>query len=215
MRRQFIRVLAVSSLLLLIASPLAFAQNSQDVQRSVVKGRWSLSDPVRIMAVFYDGKPIKSRVPFPAPDDWLNHVSLLVENDSPKTLIAGFIQVAFPDLGVPVPIKTIDFGRFPDAQLYTSTGEKKQRRPGEVPISIPPGKSVIVNMSTDYQRLEELLESRGSLSKVTLCVIDNGAFYFDDDTRWMEGSFTRADLSKPGTYSPITREDFNKVISNK
>lgn len=210
MHWKFSRCLAVSSLFLAVAVHVVAAQAPQNVQRTIVKGRWSLSDPVRLITVFYDGKPIKSRVPFPAPDDWLNHITVLVENDSPKTLIAGFIQAAFPDLGVPVPIKTIDFGRFPDAQLYTSTGAKKQRRPGEVPISIPPGKSVIVNMSTDYQRLEGLLESRGPLSQVTLCVIDIGAFYFDDDTRWMDGSFTRADPSTPGTYSPITREDFNK-----
>jgi hypothetical protein len=210
MRWKFSRLFAVSSLLLAVAVQVVAAQTPQDVQRSVEKERWNIADPIRIITVFYDGKPIKSRVPFSAPDDWLNHISVSIENDSGKTLIAGYIEVGFREFGEPLPIKSIRFGRYPDIRMHTSTGEKISRWPDEVPVSIAPGQSIIVKLASDYKRLEELIDSRGSLSQVTSCFIQSGAFYFDDNTRWMTGSYTRADPSNPGTYTPITREDFNK-----
>jgi hypothetical protein len=67
MRWQFTRFLAVSLFFLAVAHPAVFAQGPQGVQWSVKKDRGSIADPVRLITIYYDGKPIRSQVPFPPP----------------------------------------------------------------------------------------------------------------------------------------------------
>jgi hypothetical protein len=161
------------------------------------------------MTILYDGRPLKFSEAINAPDDWLKHVSVSFQNNSSKKLIAGFLQIDFRELGgSPIAFYYVHFGLTPEHQLYTRSGQPASRPAGETPIVIEPGATATISLEKDYPAIRSVIESRGTLAQLTYCHMEYGAFYFEDDLRWMRGSFTHADPTTPGKYIPSAPEDF-------
>jgi hypothetical protein len=164
-----------------------------------------------VIVILYDGKPIRDRVPFEAPDDWLKHVTIAIRNESAKALIRGSVQIAFPRLGgTPMVLQDVSVGVLPDFQLYREHGEKASRSPGETPVSVPPGGYLEIPVAKDYDELRSKIEERAPLSGATLAVVDYGIYYFEGDLRWSVGSdmsFMRADRTTPGKYVPVPPDE--------
>ena len=100
------------------------SQKSTVSSRKVVRGRGALiTDPIRIVGVFYDERSIQGSAPIDAPDDWLSHLSVKIRNMSSKPLIAGSFQLTFEGLrGDTDVIHIIRFGMLPEHMLYTPSG---------------------------------------------------------------------------------------------
>lgn len=187
----------------------ASAPGEHIVPRIVRVGPDDPSFPIGRLTILYDGKPVKYGTYFDAPDDWLRHVSVSFQNRSAKTLIAGFLQIDFRQLGGdPLAFYFVQFGLTPEHQLYTRSGQPTSRQPGETPFSLAPGATGTISLERYYPGIRAAIETRGTLAQLTYCHVEYGAFYFDDDLRWMRGAFTRADPTKPGEYIPTPPEDF-------
>lgn len=65
-------------------------------------------DPIEIVRVLYAGMEVKTGIravpsdklglPFQAPDDWFNHLTVVLKNISAKRIVYAGIQVFFPDV---------------------------------------------------------------------------------------------------------------------
>lgn len=189
--------------------PAAVAQQSSQeglISRRAVKGRGNIADPIRMTALLYDGKPIES-TPFLTSDDWLAHLSITFRNASTKTLVAGSFQVAFPDLGTKyITLYYLRFGMIPEHQLQTKSGVAVSRPAGETPMTVAPGETVTIAFADYYPEIRAKLLSAVPLSRVTVCVIDYGTFWFSDGLRWSMNNYSREDSAAPGGYVPTPRE---------
>ena len=180
------------------------------VPRRIVTAIPSKNNPVGEMVVRYDGKVIpNNRVPFDAPDDWLKHITVTMQNNSTRTITTGMLQLAFTDFVTkPMVVHYVQVGMLPEYQLYTSSGVKVSRPVGETRISVAPGDYFTFSLAKDYEAIRAKLEARGSLSQVTSVTIDYGGLWFDGDYHWNVGNFRRADPTTPGKYIPTDPGNF-------
>jgi len=185
------------------------------VPRTVATGSASASSPVGILVIRYDGKdtyngqPIRDRIPFNAPDDWMKHISIIVRNRSTHAILAGSLQLDFRGLGGdPMLIHYIRIGLTPKHQLTTDAGKLLPQPEGESkPISIAPGDYATFSFSEDYSAIVSAVQTRGSLPQVTFVGIEYGTFYFSGGFRWSRNAFRRADENTPGKYVPVSPSD--------
>ena len=187
------------------------SQNSPLAPRRVFRGRGNIADPIRIVGIYYDDKPIQNTIsgtPFDAPDDWLSHISVKIRNMSTKPLIAGNYQLTFEGLRGDTDVTYyILYGMMPEHMLYTPSGVKVSQPKGEIPISpVAPGETLTISFKDDYADMSAKLLARGPLSDVKECSIDYGAYFFTEGLRWSRGNYDREDTSTPGHYVPSPRE---------
>jgi hypothetical protein len=179
-------------------------QSSDAPQRTVVRGRGFATDPIRIIAILYDGKPIQSSVPFAAPDDWLSHLDVEIRNASSKNLLAGDIELAFRDSAGTFLYREIPFGVIPDSRPVSSSDDMLSRSP----VSVLPGTTITLRLKYSYPMLAAELSAKRSLSQVNWVGISYGVFYFADGLRWaQDNDFARQDPAHPGKYVPTPRTD--------
>jgi hypothetical protein len=175
--------------------------------RRIITAIPNKNNPVGEMVIQYDGKVIPNdRVPFDAPDDWLKHLTVTIQNTSAKTIVAGTLQLAFTKLVTnPMVVYYPQVGMMPDSQLYSPSGRKLTRRPGETPISIAPGEYVRFSLANDYEAIRSKIVARAPLSAANSVTIDYGGLWFDGDLRWNLNTFTRVDPANPhtGRYIPV------------
>jgi hypothetical protein len=102
-----------------VASQASTQLTSRDpAPRQIVRGRGFVNDPIKIVDILYDGKPVMGSRPFDAPDDWLSHVDVIVKNASSKPLVAGNFQLTFDGVGGERPLTHyIRFGAIPGHAL--------------------------------------------------------------------------------------------------
>ena len=106
-------------------SPAQASSSEHIAPRVIWTGRGNRTYPIGTLSIFYDGKPIKSGVPFDAPDDWLKHISVSFENRSSQALIEGTFQLDFRELGgEPWLFYDLRFGVLPEHQLYAPSGRR-------------------------------------------------------------------------------------------
>jgi hypothetical protein len=207
----FLLLLAISYVYLMSENSLAQSNDevAHTAPRIVRVGPDDPSFPIGRLTILYDGAPVKYGTPFNAPDDWLKHVSVAFQNKSSKPLTAGTLQIDFRQLGGdPIAIYYVHFGRTPEHQLHARSGQPIARPAGESPIAIAPGATATISFGHDFPAMRSVIETRGTLSQLTYCHIEYGAFYFDTDLRWMRGAFTRADPNTPGQYVPANAKEF-------
>ncbi len=220
-RMQFLPLLVTACLIFAGHGSLAQgnAQSAQEAPRSIpdadiaprriITAIPNKNNPVGEMVVQYDGKVIpNNRVPFDAPDDWLKHLTVTIQNTSARTIIAGTLQLAFTKLVTnPMVVYYVQVGMVPDNQLYSPSGTKGTRRAGETPISIAPGEYVKFSFANDYETIRSKIVARAPLSHATSVTIDYGGFWFDGDLHWNVGNFRRVDPTTPGRYIPTDPSD--------
>jgi hypothetical protein len=177
--------------------------------RVVNQGRGNIEDPVRIVGILVGDKPIKHNIPFSADSSWLDHLTVQVQNVSNKNLVAGTIQMDFREIGPPTMFFMIQAGQIPDHQLYSNDGQKVTPRHQQAPAMIKPGQILNIRVAPFYSDLSSILIERTDLASVRACTIDDGAFYFDDGTRWSHGNFSKEDGTTPGKYDRISAGEFS------
>jgi len=161
------------------------------------------------MVIDYDGKKIpNNRVPFNAPDDWLNHITISIQNKSAKAIVAGDLQLAFTTLvSNPMVFHYVRLGIEPEHEARGPSGLVLVRRAGKTSISVAPGDYIRFSLATDYDAIRSKIEARAPLSQATSVTIDYGIFYFEGGMRWDITAFSRVDPNTPGHYAPTTPED--------
>jgi len=191
------------------------------------------ADPVRVIQVLEGDKdvtpggrdPVTGRTykrwngkPFPADDDWLKKLIVVVKNVSNKEIIAGSVTVDVPQVGNEIPGKdrmyvsdmgkTFYLGSVPEHALFTPDGRKVELPPAE-PIRVMPGQEIRFALESHFDEMKEAMRAGRSISSVTTCWVRLHYFYFADGTRWAPFSgFQKPDLSLPGRYEHIAADGF-------
>jgi hypothetical protein len=205
-------------LLLLLLAPCALSshaqtsgQATQDVgistaespvaPRKIVTGVPGKDPPMGVIGIQYDGKMIRARTLFDAPDDWLKHITISIRNRSAKTLTAGGVQLAFPGIGGdPMIFYNLRFGVVPEHQATSRSGPVILPPTGGPPISIAPGEYLKISLADHYEAIRSAIEVRVPLSQAKLLVIDYGSYYFDGGFLWRFDSIAHVDPANPGVY---------------
>jgi|SRR5580700_5694455 hypothetical protein len=197
-------------------------------------------DPVRIYGLFEGSSDIApfthdpivanksehpyrlwDKVPFQAGEDWLQNLVIVVKNLSNKEIVAGSVNIRFPETGKGTPEdafvgQTITLGQRPEYALHaTRDGHRLNIGPTE-PISVKPGEGMKFAVSPYGSEIRRQIESKRAFSDIGACAIMLGPFYFSDGTRWASYSgFQKPDPSAPGKYARITAEEFKKTNGSR
>lgn len=219
------RYLAVIfTLLALLSGTIAQDGNKATLTRTVQLAP-SFPDPVKIVRVLLDGVEVKiglqayptgkPGVPFPAGDDWFNHLTIVLKNLSTKKVVYADIRVFFLDAEDKTPQRPLivdgnQIGERPKHARYSTIQRGAQNDPARNPILIDPGQEFSLP-AIDPGRFDEAkqaIENRQPLSGLTAIRLDVATVYFDDGTKWAGGYF-RPDLSAPGKYLHISKREFD------
>jgi hypothetical protein len=153
-------------------------------------------------------------VSFQADDDWLENLVIVVKNLSNKDVVAGTVNIRFPETGSGAPGdafigQAINLGQWPEYALHaTRDGHRLNVEPSE-PISIKPGQEMKFVLSPYLSEMRQQIETKRPFTSITTCALTLGPFYFSDGTRWASYSgFQKPDPSVRGKYAPITVEEF-------
>lgn len=203
------------------------AQSDAAEEKTVHLERFTLDDPVRIIAVMEGEQQItpvvaskhEKETPFQAGDDWLNKMTIIVRNMSGKEVIAAHLLVDFPQTGAGVPddgvvAQPIWLGRTPERALYDKRNGKKIELPTSQPLHLMPGQELKISLSPYYGEMTTSIERKLPVSQVTSCWIRLQQFYFADGTRWAPGNFQKPDPNVPGKYLTITPDEFKSTLSS-
>lgn len=171
-----------------------------------------LHDPALASAYPYRYK-MWDRVLFQADDDWLANLVIAVKNVSNKEIVAGSLDVTFPQMGSGTPgdptvCQTISLGRMPEHSLYATHDGHKVRLSPATPITIKPGQDMRFAVLPNLGAIKESIGS--GFPSITAAQVTFDYVYFSDGTRWAEfAGFQKPETSVPGKYVPMTSEEFN------
>jgi len=169
-------------------------------------------DPIKIVGVLYNGVEVKTGlraypadkpgVPFQAPDDWFNHLTVVLKNISAKNIVYATIQIFFPNTGAQNHV-----GELPRHALRGGW----QKDPSQEPILIEPGKEFSLSLIDPerFDELKQIIEAKESLSGLASVEVELGTVYFTDGTKWAGGVHYRPDFSAPGKYAAISQKEFD------
>jgi len=156
---------------------------------------------------------------FQANTDWLKEMSIVLKNRTNKVVVSATIELWFPDTGDgsrahPVDNFPIGIGQRPDIDLNVGRGGTKLRPDSDKqPISLDPGKTLIIQVADYFDGIQELLlESPGGLgknqplSRLARVVVRQIEFCFVDGMRWndLEG-YSVPDFNRPGHFTKKDR----------
>ncbi len=193
-------------------------------------------DPVRIYGLFEGSSDIApfthdpqitsnllhpyslwDNVSFQAGEDWLENLVIVVKNLSNKEVVAGTVNIRFPETGSGVPGdafigQAITLGQWPEYALHATRDGHRLNVAPVAPISIEPGQELKFVLSPYVSEMRQQIETKRPFSSITRLALLLGPFYFSDGTRWASYSgFQKPDPNAPGKYAPITAEEFKKT----
>jgi hypothetical protein len=203
---------------------------------SVHMERPNPDDPVRVYGLFEGSSDIApfthdpqitrnllhpyslwNNVSFQAGEDWLENLVIVVKNLSNKEVVAGTVNIRFPETGSGAPGdafigQSITMGQRPEYALYATRDGQRSNIIGTEPISIKPGQDMKFVLAPYVSEMRQEIETKRSFSTITRVALMLGPFYFSDGTRWASYSgFQKPDPNAPGKYARITAEEFKKT----
>jgi hypothetical protein len=146
---------------------------------------------------------------FPAGDDWLKNLEVVLRNRTSKNIARVVLNVTFPETAAKGPIAwpAIKFGQLPANVAFYPSGDPLPPGP-ETTLLFPPGKIMGFNVTAYDSRLRATVERSQPFSTVTLCYIHFGVV-FDDGMNWTEpGGYAPPDPQRPGWFLPPDRTYF-------
>jgi hypothetical protein len=132
---------------------------AQDSTRVIKRARTNINDPVSYVGFYVDDKEVQHGVSFQAAGDWLEHLVVVVENRSPKDLIALQMMITLSDFGEgdskhPPVMAPIIVGQIPEHQLYTKSGAKIPM-PQHLPVILKPGQTLRIPIADAMNELKK------------------------------------------------------------
>lgn len=171
--------------------------------------------PVALVKVASRGMPIEADSPFKASPDWLQDISVSIENTSPSKVIYVSVYVDLTETGLgtresPRVAAGNSVGRKPDHALYSATTGKLRNEVRGEPIELEPGAELVMPIVSerDYGSIKSLIQEKQGMSSVTRCEIAVATVYFADGTKWSSGTYWHPDEAIPGRYMQISADDW-------
>lgn len=201
MFNNFSRSMLLLTLAVLLLPTLTLAQQAK---QRVVRLVLARDQPVEIVAVKVNGVPIKSEQKFDGNSDWLNGMTVTLENVSDRTV--AYVAVL---VGVPYGRKN---DRPVNAGIVSHYGARSLRQ-GEIyppnfvkPEPVLPGMTVNVILSErECEQLRSQLAQNNASTDITDLNIRLYEVFFegDSETKWMTGFMLRRDPNDPDLWVPI------------
>jgi thioredoxin-related protein len=205
--------------------------------KSVRLARPHSDDPVRIVGVFENSNDVApflhdpsltstlkhpvllwDRVSFQSGSDWLEIMAAAVENLSNKVIVAGELDLRFPETGSgvkgdPFVEQMVDLGLTPEHGLYATVNGQRTEQHSSQQIAIKPGEQIRFALKPYGEAMRQSIERKEDFSKITTCRIGLGLFYFSDGTRWSPWmGYQKPDSEARGKYVKISSEEFGGTI---
>jgi hypothetical protein len=219
-RRLLAASLGGSTMVVLFFALSAWQVPAQTASRTFHRSAGNIRDPVRLVQLGWNGIPAKNVATFDDGPDWVKHLSVLLVNNSAKTLTCVEIQGDFPELADPADphgprvIATIRTGRLPEHALYGDSGQKLPFIQYE-PIAVGPQEKFEVKFGDHADQIGRSLGSHGSGASLTQARVWVMRAFFSDGSMWAAGGFYRPDPANPGKYIRISQDEFNGESSAK
>jgi len=205
--------------LALIASTCAdraLAQGNPPVEVIIRRASYAIDDAARIAGFtldgkFYDLSKARDSAPIQTTPGWLERLQITVQNISPKSVIAGTIQVWCPALGnghTPQEPRVTDrfiLGIIPDRFGAVRRREDASSADTPSPILISPGGRMGFVLENDFARMRKKLPEGGPTPD---CTLDPREFFFSDGTMWSPRQFYKPDPSSDRGYVSMTPDEF-------
>jgi hypothetical protein len=174
--------------------------------------RQSVTAPVIVSTVTLNGVAITPGKPFVADDDWLKNMTIVITNRSPKTIVDGWLLLALPETGDgtrtnPEIAQQIQFGQLPESARHTASGKTLDPSFYE-PMSLSPHQQLTIPLAPFVATLRRNVETKGSFSAVSTILVQLSVFYFNDDTKWDNGTYEKPDPDHVGRYLRIPYWEF-------
>lgn len=135
-------------------------------------------------------------------------------NRTDKVIVRAELQLFFPDTGDgspyrPVTTYTTLIGHRPDAESFTSQGQKRLPEPDKQPLLWLPGQTLAVRVGDYFGGIQSTVEETLSFTKVTRVAIRRLQFYFVDGMRWNDlAGFGVPDPNHPGHFTNMDRNTY-------
>jgi hypothetical protein len=174
----------------------------------------NIDDPIRIIGFrldgqYYDLSNARNSPSISTTSGWLERLSFVVRNVSPKNLVAGTIQVACPAIGPGHPIEeTRIFDQFTLGTIperFRPTAQRSVESAVPRAISIPPGGEMEFVLSNDFDRMRRHIPQNGPVPD---CVVDPKSFFFADGMMWSPLRFYKPTPGSDHGYTGITAHEF-------
>ena len=207
--------------------PVVRAQNSPGVKTIVVNKARQL-DPIEVTQILESGKEIMPGDPspadsqslnpkdlpalssrefrtaykFPAGDDWLRGLEVVLRNRTSKNIVQVVLNVAFPETAAKGPMAwpRVRFGQLPANVAFYGSGDPIP--PGPEPIlRFPPGRTMGFNVTSYDSKLRAAVERSQPFSTVSMCYI-HFIVTFEDGMHRSEGGFATPDPARLGESIP-------------
>lgn len=180
--QMFLTLISVMTLL----PVLALAQKQERVME---KGSWG-NEPVKIHGVQIKGKSVAIGEMVLEEDDWLDGLTVSIENTSDRVILSVEIELTFPRPGggtEEIPIYLYRLFYLP--QTPSDAKAPKQLLPGErVEIKLPEGEHLHIKATLAYL---------GYPAQTQHAKLSVGAVEFSDGTAWRAGQILHPDPHNP------------------
>jgi uncharacterized membrane protein YgcG len=201
-----VMVCSVTMAVFVLQGPMYVANGAGQRKKIVARLPTERNEPLRIRTVRANGRRIISGRPYYSNDDWLNDLTVRIQNRSERTIMLAAIQLQFPrpaGSGGPIVIDDINYG---NRDLLTRQAVPQERSDG-----LAPGQTADVKLSSnDLQAIKVALIENGyplSIEKLSLRI---SSVIFDDDTMWMAGSRLERDPSDSKTWINVELTNLSK-----
>jgi hypothetical protein len=184
----------------------AQAQESTSTAETVTRTPGFITDPVKIVRILYNGKPIESGIPFQGDEEWLKGISIEAENISHKTLVYATVQIVFRSLGHPLLSAFAEVGQLPEHRRNATDGTVYPD--SREPIAIKPGEKFIIPFQPAFAQAKTIVSGRAKLSDVHQCSVTLARAYFDGGYMWQLRDFFKETRDATNHYDRSTPEDF-------
>ena len=183
----------------LVSSALPKAgSTTQNTQKVIKQREHRVTDPIKIVNVSANSKPIKLDEPFTGDANWLRGTAIRLKNSSDKNIIYVEIQFNFPET---------DRER-PEMSFRSELGSKPWIKPAvtsDAPrFLLSPADEVVFRLEdSEYQGLVQFIGTRTNLADLSTVHLKVGFVVFDDFIGYENGIYFRQDPNKPSRWVPL------------
>lgn len=201
--------------ILLSAATLAYP-GADAAQRQIEVDPPNSKNPVMITKVTAQGYEIQCHLlnppglpqfqpiaPFEWGDDWLQNLDIEIFNRTNKAIAFGRITLSFPESktmpNAPTAVIHLDFGIAPPND-FLANGQPFPHRSGEQPVSLAPGKSLVIHAADYADTIRRALDGVKPGWVPNRMAIGEGYFLFSDGMRWSFRRYSIPDPEHPGRW---------------
>ena len=155
------------------------------------------TDPIKVVDVSVNSKPIKLSEPFAGDANWLRGTQIRLQNAWNKNIIYVEIQFNFPETNRDKP----------EMSYRTGLGNMPSLPAGRPALLLGPGDEATFRLEDEeYKGLVQFIGTRTKLDDLTTLELTIGFIVFDDLIGWQHGIHFRQDPTKSTRWLPLPKE---------